>query len=67
MVEMKPVQVIHRRFFDPAKKTDLMELKFFIQHGRWQNSCPFYLEEPFLDIPAMCERKFAQHQLSKIK
>lgn len=64
---MRPEQVIHRRFFDPSKKDDLKELKFFIENGRWKGVCPFHLEEPYLEIPAMCERKFAQHQLSKLK
>ena len=55
-----------RREFNPADKKDLQELKFFKQKGKWKNGCPFYLEDPFVDIPAMCESKFTRHMLEKM-
>jgi hypothetical protein len=56
-----------RREFDPSNKQDLLELKFFKKHGRWQNGCPFHLEDPFIEVPAMCESKFTNYMLEKMK
>jgi hypothetical protein len=56
-----------RKEFDPANKKDLLELKFFKKNGKWKNGCPFYLEDPFIEVPAMCESKFTNHMLDKIK
>ena len=55
-----------RREFDPASKKDLMELKFFKENGKWKNGCPFYLEDPFVEIPAMCESRYTKYMLSKM-
>jgi hypothetical protein len=56
-----------RREFNPADKKDLLELKHFKQKGKWKNGCPFYLEDPFVDIPAMCENKFTRYMLDSMK
>ena len=56
-----------RKEFDPANKKDLQEFKFFKKNGKWKNGCPFYLEDPFIDIPAMCENKFTSYMLDKMK
>lgn len=56
-----------RRLFDPTKKADLLELKFYLVNNKWRNGCPFYVEYPWEDIPAMCKDKYAVHMLSKIK
>lgn len=55
-----------RREFNPADKKDLLEFKFFKQKGKWKKGCPFYLEDPFIDIPAMCDSKFTNHMLTKM-
>ena len=55
-----------RREFDPSNKTDLEEFKFFKKNGKWKNGCPFFLEDPFVEIPAMCESKFTNHMLDKM-
>jgi hypothetical protein len=55
-----------RREFDPSNTDDLQEFKFFKQNGKWKNGCPFYLEDPFVEIPAMCESKFTKHMLEKM-
>lgn len=55
-----------RKFFDPENPRDLQELKFFVENGRWRNTCPFYLEDPWEDIPIMCKDKFTSHMLSKV-
>jgi hypothetical protein len=56
-----------RRLFDPNKKSDLLELKFYLENSKWRNGCPFYVEYPWEDIPAMCKDKYALHMLSKLK
>lgn len=56
-----------RRDFDPSRKKDLLELKYFKNTGKWKNGCPFYVENPFIDVPAMCENKFTAYMLAKMK
>ncbi len=56
-----------RRKFNPADKNDLAELKHFRQTGTWETSCPFELEFPYIEIPAMCNSKCADFLLDKIK
>jgi hypothetical protein len=46
---------------------DLRELKHFVEHNSWKEACPFELEEPFLEIPAMCMSKYTDYMLSKLK
>ena len=53
-----------RSRFDPANKAHLKELRFFMTSGKWQHGCPFYLEEPYLEIPAMCYQRLAEHTLA---
>jgi hypothetical protein len=55
-----------RREFDPTNSQDLQELKFFKKNGKWKNGCPFYLEDPFIDIPTMCENKFTNYMLENM-
>lgn len=57
---------IQRRDFDPSKAEDLKELKYFKDNGKWRSACPFYLEDPFIEVPAMCESKFTNYMLSKV-
>lgn len=56
-----------RRDFDPANKKDLAELKYFKDTGKWKNGCPFYIEDPFIEVPAMCDSKFTNYMLAKMK
>lgn len=52
-----------RRRFDPNKKEDLAELKYFLKNAKWKNGCPFFVEDPWEDIPAMCKEKYTRHML----
>lgn len=52
-----------RECFDPTNKDHVEEFKFFKQNNRWKNGCPFFLEEPFMDIPTMCSQKYINHSL----
>ena len=56
-----------RRSFNPANIDDLRELKYFKEKGNWRSGCPFYLEDPYVDIPVMCDSKYTNFMLSKIK
>ena len=53
-----------RVVFDPKNKNHLEEIKFYMEHNRWKNGCPFYLEHPYLEIPAMVSQKYLEHVLS---
>ncbi len=56
-----------RRLFDPAKKKDLMEFKYFMEHNRWRGICPFFIEDQWENIPAMCKEKYTQFMLGRMK
>lgn len=50
--------------FDPANADHLAELKFYITNTKWKTGCPFYLEHPYVEIPAMCAQRFLEHSLA---
>jgi hypothetical protein len=56
-----------RREFNPSSKEDLLELRYFKKNGKWENGCPFYLEDPFIEVPAMCDSRYTDYMLSKLK
>jgi hypothetical protein len=67
LLEFQQYFTMRRRYFNPAKKQDLLDLKYFKENGKWKDGCPFILEEPYLEIPAMCEAKYSSYMLSKLK
>jgi len=58
---------VERREFNPSDKRDLVELKHFKVTGKWKSGCPFYLEDPFIEVPAMCDHKYTNYMLLKAK
>lgn len=54
-----------RRLFDPASEEDLRELLYFLKNSRWKTACPFFAEFPWVNIPVMCQHKYAVHSLSQ--
>ena len=52
-----------KRKFNPKDKLDITLLKRFIKLNSWGKPCPFLLEEPYLNIPAMMKDKFIKHTL----
>ena len=56
-----------RRDFNPASTKDLQELKFFKENNKWKTGCPFHIDDPYLEIPSMCDNKFTNYMLSKMK
>lgn len=57
--------VRERRVFDPSRKEDLAELRYFLDNSKWRNGCPFTLENGFAEIPYQCFVKYAQHRLPR--
>jgi hypothetical protein len=55
-----------RRIFDPKRKEDLIELKYFLDNDKWKKGCPFYLEEAWDNIPSMCKDKYTRLMLKSI-
>jgi hypothetical protein len=55
--------IVERRNFNPESEEDLMELGFFVKNKKWKNGCPFHLEFPYSDVPAMCMAKYTEHSL----
>jgi len=58
---------IRRRYFDPSKREDLNEFRFFKQHNKWKTGCPFYLEWPYSDIGTMCDSVYSSYMLKKLQ
>jgi hypothetical protein len=56
-----------RHYFDPSNRQDLDELLFFKKHHKWRSGCPFYLEWPFGDVLTMCDSKYSEHMLARLK
>lgn len=52
-----------RRPFDPNKKEDIEEYRFFLAHSRWKNGCPFRLDWPYLTIPDMIKDRTVKNYL----
>jgi hypothetical protein len=55
--------IVERRNFNPESHEDLMELGFFVKNRKWKNGCPFHLEFPYSDVPAMCMARYTEHSL----
>jgi hypothetical protein len=55
--------IVERRNFNPESYEDLMELGFFVKNRKWKNGCPFHLEFPYSDVPAMCMARYTEHSL----
>ena len=58
---------LRRRKFNPESRIDLKELSYFKKNNKWQNGCPFYVEWPFQDVVHMCQSKYTDFMLSKLK
>jgi hypothetical protein len=43
----------NRREFNPNKKEDVAEYRYYIRNSQWENGCPFWLDWPYLTIPDM--------------
>jgi hypothetical protein len=57
----KPALTKNRVEFDPSNKDHMAAFGCFVKNGGWKDGCPFYLEEPYTDIPTMICNKIAVH------
>ena len=56
--------VNQKRVFDPAKKKDREEYKYFLTNKSWKSFvCPFVLEWPYFTVPDMINDKITHHCL----
>ena len=53
-----------RRDFDPNSREDLDVYRYFLQHQKWRDTCPFILEWPFVCIQEMIEHKIVRQHIS---
>jgi hypothetical protein len=62
------ISVLDRRrvLFDPADAAHMMEFAAFVKYKTWRSGCPFYLEEPYTDIPTMLYTKVAEYSVRKL-
>jgi hypothetical protein len=59
---MKPsLTNVNKRLFDASNAQDLQTYKKFLAQRTWgSNTCPFFLEWPWISIPDMINYKIAQ-------
>ena len=60
------IQPKYQAQFDPQNPNHVQEYAYFLTIGRWKGSCPFILEEPFLSVPHMIERKLALQYIEQV-
>lgn len=53
-----------KRNFDPAKKADLEEFRYFINNSHWREGCPFVVEWPHTNVVAMIQDRISRHCLA---
>ena len=53
-----------RHTFDTNSKSDLEEYKYFLTNNKWRNSCPFFLEWPYLTVPDMVKDKIIKNMFA---
>lgn len=60
----------NKRHFDVNSDKDVSEYKFYLDNNKWKNSCPFYVEWPFLNAEKMIEsrivNKFIESKSKKV-
>ena len=55
-----------KRQFNAADNQDLQEYKYFLEQGRWRNTCPFICEPPWESVIFMIERRIAEVWISDL-
>jgi hypothetical protein len=51
--------------FDPDNHKHLKVYADFIKNKSWGKACPFYLVDPWLNVPSMIDSMLARHHLQK--
>ena len=56
-----------KRKFNASDNQDMMRYKQFVKTGKWGDSgCPYLLEWPWLNIPAMISHKISEHTMEQL-
>ena len=55
--------LLHREVFDAKNPKHIDEVRYFMNHSKWKNVCPFFLEWPYTTIPDMIKDKFTRYTL----
>lgn len=63
MSNLKLANLNNRRKFDPDSVEDQNELLYFLENNKWRTLCPFEIEQPWREIPAMCMYKYSLYML----
>lgn len=53
-----------RREFNPSNEKDVQELRYFMKNNKWKKACPFEVQFPYADVPAMCKDKYIKFVLN---
>lgn len=64
MITFRKNQILASRSrvkFDPTNVQHMLDYADFLKSNNWRHGCPYYLEDPYTDIPTMIQSKIAQH------
>ena len=67
MNKIEQFNMYQRHQFDPSSKEDLKIVRKYLHDNKWEQGCPFFLEWPYLDIPAMIKDKITSYALKGLK
>lgn len=59
-------KIWQKRFFEPSKREDVLEYKYFLENNRWRTNCPFILEWPYLTMTDMIRSQLIEHYIEKM-
>ena len=55
-----------RVIFDPTDDGHMKTYASFVKNKNWQNGCPFFLEDPYNDVPTLINEKIVQSVLKPL-
>ena len=63
-------RVVQKKHFDPTDKEDRILAFKFLKKYTWKdlapnNTCPFFCEYPYIEIPAMLKDKLVEYYSTK--
>ena len=63
------LKTLHSHFirveYNPADPKHRKVFARFMAEGKWNTTCPFFLEEPYSDIVSMCLNKTVKYYMSR--
>jgi hypothetical protein len=55
--------LLRREYFDPKNNSHLDIARKFFTTNKWENTCPFFLEWPYITVPDMIKDKITRYFL----